>query len=48
LSQNATRADVPAGQPVPSEPPQFRGQPASGATLPVIDSENNPHPEERK
>jgi len=36
LSQNATRADVPAGQVVPSEPPQFRGQPGSGATLPVI------------
>jgi len=48
LSQNATRADVPAGQAVPSEPPQFRGQPGSGATLPVINSENNSHSEERK
>jgi hypothetical protein len=38
LSQNATRADIPAGQDVPSQPPQFRGQPGSGATLPVIDS----------
>jgi mono/diheme cytochrome c family protein len=38
LSQNATRADVPAGQDVPSPPPQFRGQPGSGATLPVIDA----------
>jgi mono/diheme cytochrome c family protein len=38
LSQNATMADVPAGQAVPSEPPSFRGQPGSGATLPVIDS----------
>ena len=36
LSQNATKADVPAGQAVPSEPPQFRGQPGSGATLPAI------------
>jgi hypothetical protein len=38
LSQNATMADVPAGQAVPSESPAFRGQPGSGATLPVIDS----------
>ena len=37
LSQNATRADVPQGQTVPSEPPAFRGQPGSGATLPVIE-----------
>jgi mono/diheme cytochrome c family protein len=38
LSQNATKADVPSGQAFPSEPPHFRGQPGSGATLPVIDS----------
>jgi len=36
LSQNATSADVPAGQTVPSEAPQFRGDPGSGATLPVM------------
>jgi len=36
LSQDASKADVPAGQPVPSEPPKFRGEPGSGATLPVI------------
>ncbi len=36
LSQNATRADVPSGQAVPSQPPKFRGEPGSGATLPVI------------
>ena len=48
LSQNATRADVPAGQPVPSEPPQFHGQPGSGATLPMIDSETSPQSEVRK
>jgi hypothetical protein len=34
LSQNATLADVPAGQKIPSEPPKFR-EPGSGATLPV-------------
>ncbi|HXM68396.1 MAG TPA: cytochrome c [Candidatus Acidoferrum sp.] len=48
LSQNATKADVPAGQAVPSEPPQFRGQPGSGATLPEIDSETTSHSEEHK
>src|ERR1700722_18201768 len=35
LSQNATLADVPAGQKVPSVPPKFR-EPGSGATAPVI------------
>ena len=33
LSQNATTADVPPGQKIPSEPPNF-GQPGTGATLP--------------
>jgi mono/diheme cytochrome c family protein len=41
LSQNATQADVPAGQTIPSQPPQFRGTPGSGATLPVIDSDSS-------
>jgi len=36
LSQNATSADVPAGQQVPSQPPVFRGDPGSGATLPEL------------
>jgi hypothetical protein len=36
LSQNATKADVPAGQDIPSQPPNFLGEPGSGATLPVI------------
>jgi len=36
LSQNASPADVPAGQKVPSQPPQFRGEPGSGATPPEI------------
>jgi mono/diheme cytochrome c family protein len=40
LSQDATRADLPAGQMIPSQPPQFRGQPGSGATLPVIEPED--------
>lgn len=35
LSQNATMADVPPGQKIPSEPPKFR-EPGSGATLPVL------------
>jgi mono/diheme cytochrome c family protein len=48
LSQNATRADVPAGQAIPSEPPVFRGQPGSGATLPVIGPETTSPTEEHK
>ena len=40
LSQNATMADVPAGQTIPSEPPKFR-EPGSGASLPVIVPEAN-------
>jgi mono/diheme cytochrome c family protein len=36
LSQNATRADVPAGQAIPSQPPKLIGVDASGATLPAI------------
>jgi hypothetical protein len=35
LSQNATTADVPPGQQIPSTPPKFR-EPGSGATLPVL------------
>jgi hypothetical protein len=35
LSQNATMADVPAGQSVPSVPPKF-AEPGNGATLPVL------------
>src|SRR5271166_2604576 len=36
LSQNATKADVSAGEVVPSTAPRFRGEPGSGATLPVM------------
>ena len=35
LSQNATQADVPAGQKMPMPAPEFRGDPGSGATLPM-------------
>jgi mono/diheme cytochrome c family protein len=35
LSQNASAADVPPGQKIPSEPPLFE-EPGSGATLPVV------------
>src|SRR5208283_2673018 len=52
LSQNATKADVPAGQDVPSAAPRFRGDPGSGATLPVVPQgaagETNSKSEEQK
>jgi mono/diheme cytochrome c family protein len=48
FSQNATKADVPAGQAIPSEPPQFIGPLGSGATLPVIDSKSASSAEESK
>ncbi|HTS38623.1 MAG TPA: cytochrome c [Candidatus Solibacter sp.] len=44
LSQNATMADVPQGQKIPSEPPQFR-EPGSGATLPGLLHEADGKPE---
>jgi hypothetical protein len=34
LSQGAAATDVPAGQKMPSNPPEFRGDPPSGAVLP--------------
>ena len=37
LSQNATAADIPEGQKVPSPPPRF-GEIGNGATLPVIET----------
>jgi mono/diheme cytochrome c family protein len=40
LSQQATTSDVPSGQKVPSEPPAFRGDPGSGATLPELQPES--------
>ena len=48
LSQDATMADVPPGQQVPSAPPELRGEPGSGATLPEIRPESSQKPEERK
>jgi len=48
LSQDASMADVPKGQTVPSDPPKFRGQPGSGATLPVIESETASQGEEHR
>ena len=48
LSQNATRADVPTGQAVPSDPPKFRREPGSGATLPIIAPEAQSTTEEPK
>ncbi len=48
LSQNATQADVPAGQAVPSDPPKFRREPGSGATLPVIAPATQSNAEEPK
>jgi mono/diheme cytochrome c family protein len=43
LSQNATTADVPQGQQIPSEPPKFR-EPGSGATLPSVAPETKSEP----
>ncbi len=48
LSQNATMADVPTGQKVPSQPPRFRGEPGSGATLPAVAPDTLAKPEEEK
>jgi mono/diheme cytochrome c family protein len=47
LSQNATMADVPAGQKIPSEPLKFRDA-GTGASLPVVVPETNSKPEEQK
>jgi hypothetical protein len=47
LSQNATMADVPAGQQIPSAPPKFL-EPGSGATLPVAVPKTNPEGTEVK
>jgi hypothetical protein len=47
LSQNATLADVPAGQRIPSAPPKF-AEPGSGATLPVPAPQTNSQKEETK
>jgi hypothetical protein len=48
LSQGATASDIPAGQQVPSVPPEFRGDPGSGATLPEMDPRSQNKNEEPK
>jgi hypothetical protein len=47
MSQNATMADVPSGQKVPSETPNFRDI-GTGATLPVAASPEKSEPEENQ
>ena len=47
LSQNATSADVPEGQKIPSEPPKFR-EPGSGATLPMLAPETKSEPKKEE
>ena len=47
MSQNATMADVPAGQKVPSEPPNFADV-GTGATLPVAAPPVKSEPEENQ
>ena len=41
LSQDATKADVPPGQAVPSPPPPMQVEPASGATLPTLEKNSS-------
>jgi Cytochrome C oxidase, cbb3-type, subunit III len=48
LSQNASTTEIPAGQKVPSEVPQFRGELGSGTTLPAVASPSSNKNEERK
>ena len=47
LSQNATSADVPAGQKVPADAPEFRDI-GTGATLPVVQSPSTEPKEEHQ
>src|SRR5450755_1701639 len=47
LSQNATMAEVPPAQKIPSEPLKFR-EPGTGASLPAVLPENNSPAEEQK
>jgi Cytochrome C oxidase, cbb3-type, subunit III len=47
LSQNATMAEVPSGQKIPSEPLKFRS-PGTGASLPTVVPDTNSNPEEQK
>ena len=47
LSQNATMADVPPGQAIPSQPLTFR-EPGTGASLPTVAPDTNSNAEEKK
>ena len=47
LSQNATMADVPAGQKIPSEPPKFREPGIRRDVCRVLAPESNSKTEER-
>jgi mono/diheme cytochrome c family protein len=47
LSQDATMADVPAGQKIPSMPPRFK-EPGTGATLPVLEPKSSQQKEDTK
>jgi mono/diheme cytochrome c family protein len=47
LSQNASSADLPSGQKVPSEAPEFRNI-GTGATLPVVQPKATEHESEKK
>ena len=47
LSQNATMADVPAGQKIPSEPPKF-AEPGTGASLPMVAPEPEKSAEQKE
>jgi mono/diheme cytochrome c family protein len=48
LSQNASAAEIPPGQPVPSQPPKFRGEPPNGGVLPEIEPPSANSEQERK
>jgi mono/diheme cytochrome c family protein len=48
LSQNASAAEIPPGQQVPSQPPKFRGEPPNGGVLPEIEPPSANSEQERK
>jgi mono/diheme cytochrome c family protein len=48
LSQNTTAADLPEGQAVPSQAPDFRGQPPTGGVLPELKPASPNPPQEPK
>jgi len=48
LSQNASAAEIPPGQQVPSPPPKFRGEPPNGGVLPEVESPSTNSQQEPK